>query len=799
MPFIVALSAASGAAALIYELVWFQLLELSVGSTAVSLAILLATFMGGLCLGSVLFPRLVGDDRHPLRLYALIELAIGALGLLSLWSIPLASRIYTEWSGTGSAGFILRGIVAAACLLPPTILMGATLPALSRYVETTPKGVSWIGLFYGANVAGGVFGCVLTGFYLLRNYDITTATWVAALVNVAAACGAWALISLVEKEGWLRQTRRGGGEEHENLKRMSANETILIAIATSGFCALAAEAIWTRTLGLLLGPSVYTFSIILAVFLTGLGIGSTIGSLLARTLDHPRLAFGFCQLLVAAGIAWTAYSTSASLPYWPINPSISTNIRFNFQLDLARACWVLLPPTLLWGASFPLALAAVAKTYEASADPARLVARVYVANTFGAIAGALVASLLLIAWVGSQRAEQLLIALSFTAGLLLLATETRGRRPRLQWGALALTVLIAGLLISSVPPVSSILIAHGRYAATWDGKGDIVYAAEGLNASVAVSQFPNGVLTYHVAGKIQASSAARDMRLQRMLGHITTLTAADPRSVLVIGCGAGITAGAASIDPRVERLTIVEIEPLVPQTAANYFAKYNFDVVRSPKAQIRIDDGRHFVLNTRERFDAITADPLDPWVKGAANLYTKEFLESARAHLNPGGVITMYMQLFENNMDAVKSAVATFFDVFPNGLLWGNTYEGRGHDMVMFGVVETPLIDLDAIDQRLTQPDYSRVKESLQEVGMNSSVDLFSTYAGRSSDLQEWLRGATINRDRNLRMQYLAGLGLNRDESAAIYSSMLAYRRFPEGLFVSAKGRMEMLRRALSL
>jgi spermidine synthase len=360
-------------------------------------------------------------------------------------------------------------------------------------------------------------------------------------------------------------------------------------------------------------------------------------------------------------------------------------------------------------------------------------------------------------------------------------------------------VLIAGLLISSVPPVSSILIAHGRYAATWDGKGDIVYAAEGLNASVAVSQFPNGVLTYHVAGKIQASSAARDMRLQRMLGHITTLTAANPRSVLVIGCGAGITAGAASIDPRVERLTIVEIEPLVPQAAANYFDKYNFDVVRSPKAQIRIDDGRHFVLNTRERFDAITADPLDPWVKGAANLYTKEFLESARKHLNPGGVITMYMQLFENNMDAVKSAVATFFDVFPNGLLWGNTYEGRGHDMVMFGVVETPLIDLDAIDQRLTQPDYSRVKESLQEVGMNSSVDLFATYAGRSSDLQEWLRGATINRDRNLRMQYLAGLGLNRDESADIYSSMLAYRRFPEGLFVSAKGQIEILRRALSL
>src|SRR5262249_26331858 len=155
--------------------------------------------------------------------------------------------------------------------------------------------------------------------------------------------------------------------------------------------------------------------------------------------------------------------------------------------------------------------------------------------------------------------------------------------------------------------------------------------------------------TYHVAGKIQASNAPRDMRLQRMLGHLTTLIPTTPRSVLVIGCGAGITAGAVSIDPRVDRVTIVEIEPLVPPTASTYFANYNFDVVNKPKVQVHIDDARHYLLTTKEKFDAITADPLDPWVKGAANLYTQEFLEAARSRLNPGGDITMYMQLFENN------------------------------------------------------------------------------------------------------------------------------------------------------
>ena len=198
---------------------------------------------------------------------------------------------------------------------------------------------------------------------------------------------------------------------------MSGQDTsVYIAIALSGLCALGAEAIWTRILGLLFGASVYTFSIILAVFLTGLGIGSSIGSLLCRSLARPRVALGWCQLLAAGAIAWTAYSLSASLPYWPIDPSISSNIWFNFQLDLDRAFWALLPPTLLWGASFPLALAAGSR----KEDSARLFAGIYAANTLGAIIGALGASLLLVAWVGSQRTEQVLIALSTISGLLLL-------------------------------------------------------------------------------------------------------------------------------------------------------------------------------------------------------------------------------------------------------------------------------------------------------------------------------------------------------------------------------------------
>src|SRR5262249_26576428 len=177
----------SGCAALIYEVVWFQLLELVIGSSTVSLGILLGTFMGGMCLGSLLFPRVVSRKNHPLRVYAFMELGIGAIGLVLLFGMPLINSVYTAWAGSGFTGMVLRGIIAAICLLPPTFLMGATLPAISRWVETTPKGVSWLGFFYGGNIAGAVIGSLLAGFYLMRVFDISVTTFVAVALNLTVA------------------------------------------------------------------------------------------------------------------------------------------------------------------------------------------------------------------------------------------------------------------------------------------------------------------------------------------------------------------------------------------------------------------------------------------------------------------------------------------------------------------------------------------------------------------------------------------------------------------------------------
>jgi spermidine synthase len=468
---------------------------------------------------------------------------------------------------------------------------------------------------------------------------------------------------------------------------------------------------------------------------------------------------------------------------------------------------VTLPAAMLWGASFPLALAAVASSEQ---DAARLAGGVYAANTVGAIAGSMVTSFILIPWIGSSHAEQGIIIVSALSALLLLdpsfgsaparaAGFHPGETPPRRWNVsgtivLAVAMVGAGLLARSVHPLPGLLVAYGRYAATRVGQADIIYVGEGLNAAVAVSELSNGVRNYHNAGKVQASSEPQDMRLQRMLGHLTTLIPASAKKVLVIGCGAGVTAGAVSIDPAVEHETIAEIEPLVPKVVSTYFAEHNFDVVRNPKVHVRIDDARHFVETTSETFDAITSDPLDPWVKGAAMLYTVEFFEMAKRHLNPGGVVTLFVQLYESNTEAVKSEIGTFLEVFPDGIVFGNTNEGKGYDLVLVGQNQPTRIDVDQIQAKLELPEYEPVARSLREIGMRSAVDLFATYAGRKPDLEPWLRDATLNRDRNLRLQYLAGLGLNLYQADVIYADMLRHvSKMPEDLFVASDATRQRL------
>jgi spermidine synthase len=819
LPWIVLLFVGSGCAALVYEIVWFQLLQLIIGSSAISLAVLLSTFMGGMCIGSLGLARFVSARPHPLRVYALLEAAIGVWGVLVLFGLPWVGGLYLAIGGPGIAGLLFRGLLCALFLLPPTILMGATLPAIARWVRATPRGVSWLGFFYGGNTAGAVAGCLLAGFYLLRVHDVVFATFAAvginAVVTVAGLLLArWTPHESMAAEGAVEGNPEGGGGGTMEtaapaggagpgeggagrFELAPGGRLVLVAIALSGMTALGSEVVWTRLLSLSLGATVYTFSIILAAFLLGIGLGSAAGSAWARSVKDARRALGWCQLGVVAGLAWAAYCATEAIPHWPVDPTLATGeyVRFGFQFDLVRCLVCALPAAFFWGASFPLALAGAASPEQ---DPGRLVGRVYAANTLGAIVGALAAPLLLIAWLGTQRTQQVLMAMATLSVLLLWVPDFRDDTGKPRWGRAgvlrgAAATVFALILASTIQPVPGLLVAYGRYMAMRlnnGNYGEMVFVGEGMHSSMAVSRLSTGYLNYHNAGKVQASSEPQDMRLQRMLGHMTTIIPENPRSVMVIGCGAGVTAGAVSIDPAVEELTIVEIEPLVPRVVSTYFSEHNFAVVQNPKTTVVTDDARHFLLTTDRTFDAITSDPFDPWVKGAATLYTQEFWEVARERLNPGGVVTVFVQLYESNLAAVKSEVATFLSVFPEGMVFANLHQGQGYDVVMLGQKERTVIDLDRVDERLSRPEYQEVANSLIDVGFYSAAQLFSTFAIRKPEADAWLADAQINRDRNLRLQYLAGLGVNLYEADAIYQDMARYRTFPPGLFTGSPDRL---------
>jgi spermidine synthase len=853
LPWLLTLFVGSGCAALIYEVVWLQLLQLVIGSTGISLGVLLGMFMGGMCLGSLLLPRLVSANIHPLRVYAFLELGIGIFGVAILFLVPALADFY---EGLMGHGIIDRAIVAAICLLPPTLLMGATLPAIARWVKATPEGVSWMGFFYAGNIAGAVLGCLLAGFYLLRIYDMPTATCSALAINLAVASLALVVAS---KTPWQAEKEQA---VETPIEPVSGKEGVYITIGLSGLAALGAEVVWTRLLSLMLGATVYTFSIILAMFLVGLGIGSSAGAFWTRKSARARVALGVCQIMIAGAAAWGAFMITGSIPYWSVNV-IETTQKFGpwytFLWDIFRAACAVLPAAILWGASFPLALAAVASSDQ---DSGRMVGGVYAANTVGAILGSLIFSMIVIPQIGTQWGQRLLIMLPAVSSLVAFGPFFRSRpstnkkgtkyaqsqaisKGKLAGALVSLTIIV--LLVVIISPMPWVTVAFGRYTSRWlprcvpgfvnekDVPGPSndqkymygIYVGEGMNVSVAVTKSTSGVLNFHGAGKVQASTLPKDMRLQRMLGHLSVLAQKNPdevKDVLVVACGAGVTAGSFIPYPYIEHITICDIEPLVPKVVTPMFGSVNYHVVdgiakENPhkvggkEVRVVYDDGRHYIrtLPKDKKFNVITSDPIDPWVKGCAALNTVEYYKMCREHLKPGGVMSLWIPFYESNTDTIKSVIATFFKVFPDGMVFSNDINGKGYDAVLFGQVEPTSIDLDKLHEKLNSPEYERVRESLVDVGFgadasdivwgpnefgDTEIALLATYAGRAKDMGKWVENAQINTDRNLRLQYLAGLSVNSYMETEILKGIEKYFTFPEDMFSGSSERIQEMQEA---
>jgi len=791
LPLVLLLFVASGCAALIYEVVWYQLLALAIGSSAISLGILLATFMGGLCLGSWVLPRFAGPDLHPLRVYAVIEAGIGLFGLLVLWGLPLTDSLYVAAVQLGVPGLPMRAVLAALMLLPPTMLMGASLPAISRFITATPRGISWWGWLYAGNTVGAVAGCILAGFVLLRLHDQAVATYVAVAINAVTAIASFALakaapaVSLtVEDEAMEDATATSATADD--------NAAVYWAIGISGAAALGMQVVWTRYLAMLFGQTVYAFSAILAVFLAGLAIGGAIGSLLLRWIK-PRPALAWSQLLLAGAIAYAAWMITRVLPFMPELRTLNGwEMAFT---DLRRATMAILPGALLWGASFPFALAAAGR---GARDPAGPVARVYAANTFGAILGALVTSLVLIAWIGTRDTQRLLLVLVAAGGLVLLLPMLTRREK--SGGAIAgagLAAALAGIaaIIVTLPQVPGELMAFGHQIPSLSPGAKVIETAEGRTSSIAITRVTDGNLQISVGGHVEATTIGFDMSLQRMMTHLPSLLHPNPQKVLNVGFGAGVTAGSYTFHPGVKSITVVELEPKVPPLSAKYFGAYNNNVRTDPRTRIIFDDGRHFMMTTKETFDIIASDPIDVWVKGTAGIYSADYFRKVKERLNPGGFFTLYVPLYESSEETIRTEFATFFEAFPNATVWANLANGYGYDLVLMGQKDPgPLkVDIDLVEKRLHEPRYAPLARSLAFIGFPTATSLYATYLGDRDSMKDWLAGAQINTDRNMRLQYVAGWAIYSNLADPLYRKIMAMRKPPKAYFTGSPAALARL------
>lgn len=777
----------SGAAALIYQVVWARSLGLVLGASHLAVATVLSVFMAGLALGNRLLAGAADRSERPLRLYGLLECAVGlsALGFLALMSVypRLFGALAGGMADDRAALTALRAAFALVAMIVPTTLMGGTFPVMTRFIAADAASFPrQLARLYALNTFGAVAGTLAAGFLLLRHFGATATLMTGVVLSLTVGIAAMRLQRSATPAAAPRVVDRpqepptpavAGADRRAEPGLVRA---MLLGVALSGFCALGYEVLWTRMLTFGVGTSVYSFAIMLAAFLAGMALGSqALAVLVAR--GRPLGATGFARLFAATQvlIGLAALVVTARLDALPATVTAVQEAlggigggAFSSRLAMTAvlAFGHLAVPAFFMGAAVPAAGAALRRGAAGAGDA---VGRLLAANTVGAILGPLAAGFVLIDALGIERALHFLAALSVATGLLAgAATATRRR------GALlaAATVGVAALLTTAVRwngtwdrDALARFVNNTPAGAARDARGEpdleVIFYREGINETVSVFRSLNGIQTYVVNGRAEASSAAIDIQLQRALGHLPLLLHPAPRDVFVLGTGTAMTLGATARHPGVRRLVLAEIEREMI-AVGRLFARWNGNVLEDPRLRIVIDDGRNFLATTRERFDVISADPIHPWSGGAGYLYTREFFAAVAARLAPGGIASQWLPLYELGVRDVQTVVRTFADAFPHVLVFATYY-----DAVLVGSFEPLVIDPAALAARLAAPG---IADDLAVARMDGAEDLLSYFVMGTAGARRFGAAGALNTDDNLALEFSApaSQGLPRCEAANV-------------------------------
>jgi spermidine synthase len=541
------------------------------------------------------------------------------------------------------------------------------------------------------------------------------------------------------------------------------------ALGVTGFASLALQVVWTRLLASILGPTTYAFSAVVAVFILGIAGGSLLGARLSRRLRQPIVGLAVCVIAsggLALVAATTVDATVMSVARLVAEPQVTFQqvVRWEWLLTAL----VLLPMALAFGAAFPLALAVAARGEETMVEDLGLV---YAVNTLGAIFGSLLAGFALVPWLGLHDTIRAVALLTVLAGAAISVTA----RPTARWVALSFAAAV-GLGAWAAPSWDPRLLSSGayKYAPALRGPdlraaltaGELAYYREGAAGTVAVRRLA-GTTSLSIDGKVDASDGA-DMLTQRLLAHLPLLLHPSPKHAAVLGLGSGVTVGSA-LTHGLDRAVVLEISPEVVD-ASRFFETMNRKPLADPATRLIVGDGRTHLALGDERYDVIVSEPSNPWMAGIASLFTREFFEVAKSRLAPGGVLCQWAHTYDISDADLRSIVATFLSVFPDGTLWlvGDA------DVLLIGSTEPLTARIGGIESTWHRPG---VAQDLASVGASSPLSVLSLFVSDGDALRAWAAGAPIQTDNRGQLEFSGPrsiFGANRDDNASALQRLAA-------------------------
>ncbi len=761
---------ASGSTGLIYEVVWTRLLTLVMGNTHYSIATVLTTFMAGLALGSYWGGRWIDRQGNPLMIYAFLEALIGIYcflipHLIDL-ALPLFKWIYINFQDSYTAASFLRFLICAAILILPASLMGATLPIMGKFVTRDPERIGReVGTLYAVNTLGAVVGAFVSAFVLMRLLGIQATIWVAAGLNLTIAF----TIILFFRSPW--SDRQGVASDDAATRPLSGMaKAVLMVFGFSGVTALVYQVAWNRIFSLLLGSSVYAFSLILTAFILGLALG---------TLTFSRWCNRFKDLLKVFGLLQLGIGLSAliAVPFFSSIPLVNRWVYLNWGLGFSSIQWanfliiftLIFIPTFLMGGQFPVVIKLVAHRLSSLG---RHVGTAYACNTIGTIFGSFIGGFLLIPWLGVQKTIIAAILVNAVLGIFLLV-KSKSLSIQTKYYVLPGVLLIFVFCARGMAPWDKAVISSGSFmpyriadlAGALSRENKLLFYKEGIHTTVTTELAVTGNIFLRVNGKTDAS-LAMDMRTQLLSGYLPMFFHDDPKSVLVVGQGSGVTLGAVEQFP-VREIDLVEISPAVI-AGSRFFSPFNHQALDDSRVRLILEDGRHHLTHSDKKYDVIISEPSNPWISGVGALFTVEFYQKVKSRLNPGGIVCIWAH---TNMspESFKSIAKAFHSVFPFVTLWESVV---GDDYLLIGSAQPYYLPYEKVDRYLRN---SVGGEDLKRLGIGSVRDLMGLMMMDQSRLKKFIEGAPIHTDDNSLLEFGAPEYIYKDERHIIVRQLTPF------------------------